>query len=86
MFLTAIRFGAGDTYDYTCFLVTGRLGRVFPLHTLFFSQLLQHGRIPQADSEQIVVRVAWRMGCQYELPTTPGWRSNSVSRAPRSSR
>ena len=66
MFLTAIRFGAGDTYDYTCFLVTSRLGRVFPLHTLFFSQLLQHGRIPQADSEQIVVRVAWRMGCQYE--------------------
>jgi 4-carboxymuconolactone decarboxylase len=39
---------------------------VFPLHTLFFSQLLQHGRIPQADSERIVIRVAWRMGCQYE--------------------
>jgi 4-carboxymuconolactone decarboxylase len=66
MFLTGIRLGAGDTYDYTCFLVTARLGRVFPLHTVFFSQLLQHGRIPQADSEQIVIRVAWRMGCQYE--------------------
>lgn len=67
MFLTAIRIGAQDDYDYTCFLVTARLGRVFPLHTLFFTQLLQHGRIPQADSEQIVVRVAWRMGCQYEF-------------------
>lgn len=66
LFLTAIRVGAGDNYDYTCFLVTARLGRVFPLHTVFFSQLLQHGRIPQADSERIVTRVAWRMGCQYE--------------------
>lgn len=65
-FLTAIRLGARDTYDYTCFLVTARLGRVFPLHTVFFSQLLQHGRIPRADSERVVIRVAWRMGCQYE--------------------
>jgi hypothetical protein len=48
MFLAGIRLGAGDSYDYTCFLVTARLGRVFPLHTLFFSQLLQRGRIPQA--------------------------------------
>ncbi len=30
-----------------------------PLHTLFFTQLLQHGRIPGADSERIVIRVAW---------------------------
>ena len=67
LFLAGIRLGAKDTYDYTCFLVTVRLGRVFPLHTLFFSQLLQHGRIPQADSERIVIRVAWRMGCQYEF-------------------
>ena len=62
LLLAGIRLGAGDTYDYTCFLVTARLGRVFPLHTVFFSQLLQHGRIPQADSERIVIRVAWRMG------------------------
>lgn len=67
MFLAAVRLGAGDSYDYTCFLVTARLGRAFPLHTLFFSQLLQHGAIPQADSERIVIRVAWRMGCQYEF-------------------
>ncbi|MCX8555050.1 carboxymuconolactone decarboxylase family protein [Mycolicibacterium mucogenicum] len=66
LFLTAIRIGAGDTYDYTCFLVTARLGKVMPLHTLFFTQLLQHGGIPQADNERIVTRVAWRMGCQYE--------------------
>ncbi len=38
-FLAAIRVAARDTYDYTCFRVTARLGRVFPLHTLFFSQL-----------------------------------------------
>lgn len=65
-FLAAIRIGAGDSYDYTCFLVTARLGRAFPLHTLFFTQLLQHGAIAQADNECVVVRVAWRMGCQYE--------------------
>jgi 4-carboxymuconolactone decarboxylase len=65
-FLTLIRVLAGETYDYTCFLVTARLGKVMPLHTLFFTQLLQHGRIPGADSERIVIRVAWRAGCQYE--------------------
>lgn len=66
MFLTIIRVGAGETYDYTCFGLTARLGRVFPLHTVFFTQLLQHGRIPQADSERVVIRVAWRGGVQYE--------------------
>jgi 4-carboxymuconolactone decarboxylase len=65
-FLTLIRVLAGETYDYTCFLVTARLGKVMPLHTLFFTQLLQHGRIPGADSERAVIRVAWRAGCQYE--------------------
>ena len=65
-FLTLIRTLAGETYDYTCFGVTARLGKVMPLHTLFFTQLLQHGRIPGADSERIVIRVAWRGGCQYE--------------------
>ncbi len=65
-FLAAIRTLAGETYDYTCFLLTARLGKVMPLHTLFFSQLLQHGRIPAADSERIVIRVTWRAGCQYE--------------------
>jgi 4-carboxymuconolactone decarboxylase len=65
-FLTLIRVLAGETYDYTCFLVTARLGKVMPLHTLFFSQLLQHGRIPGDDSERVVIRVAWRAGCQYE--------------------
>lgn len=65
-FLTLIRVLAGETYDYECFGVTARLGKVMPLHTLFFTQLLQHGRIPGADSERVVIRVAWRAGCQYE--------------------
>lgn len=65
-FLTAIRIGAGENYDYTCFGLTARLGRVFPLHTVFFTQLLQHGSIPQADNERVVIRVAWRCGVQYE--------------------
>ncbi|HTQ18124.1 carboxymuconolactone decarboxylase family protein [Mycobacterium sp.] len=65
-FLTLIRVLAGETYDYTCFRLTARLGKVMPLHTLFFTQLLQHGRIPGDESERIVIRVAWRAGCQYE--------------------
>jgi alkylhydroperoxidase family enzyme len=66
-FLALIRVLAGETYDYTCFRVTARLpGKVMPLHTMFFTQLLQHGRIPGADSERIVIRVAWRAGGQYE--------------------
>jgi 4-carboxymuconolactone decarboxylase len=64
--LALIRHQAGETYDYACFRVTARLGKIMPLHTLFFSQLLQHGRIPPADSERVVIRVAWRAGCQYE--------------------
>ena len=67
MFLTAIRLRRGRHLRLYV-LPRHRSGwaESFPLHTLFFSQLLQHGRIPQADSEQIVVRVAWRMRCQYE--------------------
>jgi len=65
-FLAVIRVLAGETYDYTCFRVTARLGKVMPLHTLFFTQLLQHGSISNADNERIVIRVAWRAGCQYE--------------------
>jgi len=63
--LTLIRVVAGETYDYTCFRVTARLGKVMPFHTLFFMQLLR-GRIPDADTERIVIRVAWRAGGQYE--------------------
>ena len=59
-------FGSGDTYDYTCFTVLARLGRIFATHAIFLSQLLQKGVITPTDTERIVIRVAWRMGCQYE--------------------
>ena len=43
-----------------------RLGRIFPIHALLVSQLLRAGNINPSDTERIVIRVAWRMGCQYE--------------------
>lgn len=84
LFLTAIRIGADETYDYTCFGITGRLGKVFPLHTIFFTQLLQHGRIPKADSERIVIRVAARRRPVRVRPPHPD--GIGVGGAPRRSR
>ena len=64
--LAVIRRGAGDSYDYNVFLVLARLGRIFPIHALLVSQLLRAGSINPSDTERIIIRVAWRMGSQYE--------------------
>jgi 4-carboxymuconolactone decarboxylase len=66
VFLAAIRRSTREKYDYNCFLVLARLGRIFPIHAMLVSQLLRGGAISPADTERIVIRVAWRMGCQYE--------------------
>lgn len=65
-FLAIIRHSSGDPYDYNCFLVTARLGRLFPIHTLLVSELLRGGKISPPDTERIVIHVASRVGCQYE--------------------
>jgi 4-carboxymuconolactone decarboxylase len=65
-FLALIRRSTREKYDYNCFLVLARLGRIFPIHAMLVGQLLRGGAIAPADTERIIVRVAWRMGCQYE--------------------
>ncbi|WAJ45066.1 carboxymuconolactone decarboxylase family protein [Mycobacterium sp. Aquia_216] len=65
-FLAAIRRSAHENYDYNCFLVLARLGRIFPIHAMLVGQLLRGGTISPADTERIIIRIAWRMGCQYE--------------------
>lgn len=65
-FLAVIRRSAQETYDYNCFLVLARLGRIFPIHAMLVGQLLRGGAIAPADTERIIIRIAWRMGCQYE--------------------
>jgi alkylhydroperoxidase family enzyme len=52
--------------DYNVFTTLARLGRVFPAHTLFLSQLLKSGHIPVRDKELVILRVAWRLGAVYE--------------------
>jgi 4-carboxymuconolactone decarboxylase len=66
LFLAIIRRSSGDPYDYNCFLVTARLGRLFPIHTLLVSELLRGGKISPPDTERIIIHVASRLGCQYE--------------------
>lgn len=65
-FLGAIRRRTRESYDYNCFLVLARLGRIFPVHAMLVAQLLRGGAISPADTERVIIRVAWRMGCQYE--------------------
>lgn len=65
-FLGVIRRSAHEKYDYNCFLVLARLGRIFPVHAMLVGQLLRGGAIAGADTERIIIRIAWRMGCQYE--------------------
>ena len=65
-FLAVIRRSARESYDYNCFLVLARLGKIFPIHAMLVGQLLRGGAISGPDTERIVIRIAWRMGCQYE--------------------
>ena len=65
-FLAVIRRSAREKYDYNCFLVTARLGRIFPIHAMLVRQLLRGGAISPPDTERVIIRIAWRMGCQYE--------------------
>ncbi|MFJ9352478.1 carboxymuconolactone decarboxylase family protein [Streptomyces sp. NPDC101237] len=71
-FLKVIRKVTREDFDYTVFTTLARLGRIFPVHAYFVSQLLYKGRIPVADKERVILRVAHRMGCAYE------WAHHSV--------
>ncbi|MFJ8156296.1 carboxymuconolactone decarboxylase family protein [Streptomyces sp. NPDC094468] len=71
-FLKVIRKVTREDFDYTVFTTLARLGRIFPVHAYFVSQLLYKGRIPVADKERVILRVAHRTGCAYE------WAHHSV--------
>jgi AhpD family alkylhydroperoxidase len=49
------------------FLVLGRNRRLFRGWLSFASKLMPGGRLPRADSELVIVRVAHLAGCPYEL-------------------
>ena len=65
-FLRLTRKAAGVSDNLNVFLTLARLGSIFPRYLLFLSHLLKKGRIPRADKERIILRVAWRLGCVYE--------------------
>lgn len=65
-FLCLTRKGAGVSENLNVFLTLARLGSIFPRYLLFLSHLLKKGRIPRADKERVILRVAWRLGCVYE--------------------
>jgi AhpD family alkylhydroperoxidase len=56
----------GQKSDFAVLLTLGRLGRLFPAHTIFLSQLLGRTRLSPVEKEIVVLRVAWRLGCPYE--------------------
>lgn len=53
--------------DFNVFLTMARLGRLFPAHTVFLSQLLGKTRLSPVEKEIVVLRTAWRLGCAYEF-------------------
>ncbi len=65
--LGVVRRRTGEQTDFNVFLTLARLGRLFPAHSVFLSQLLGNNtRLNPQDKELIVLRVAWRLGCAYE--------------------
>lgn len=64
--LWAVRRKTGQSKDFTVFLTLARLGRIFPAHSVFLSQLLGKTRLSGREKELVVLRVAWRLGCVYE--------------------
>lgn len=64
--LWMIRRETRESEDFNVFLVLARLGRLFPGHSVFVSQLLGKTRLSTPEKELVVVRVAWRLGCAYE--------------------
>ncbi len=64
--LRVIRWRARAPHDYNVFRTLARLGGIFPAHAVFLSQILLKGRLPVAEKELVILRVAWRRGCVYE--------------------
>lgn len=64
--LWMVRRQTKEPDDFNVFLVFARLGRLFPAHSVFLSQLLGKTRLSGQEKELIVLRVAWRLGCAYE--------------------
>ena len=64
LWLTRRRTSERD--DFTVLLTLARLGKLFPAHTIFLSQLLGKTRLTAVEKEIVVLRVAWRLGCAYE--------------------
>ena len=64
--LSLTRRRMGQKSDFTVLLTLARLGRLFPAHAIFLSQLLGKTRLSAVEKEIVVLRVAWRLGCAYE--------------------
>jgi AhpD family alkylhydroperoxidase len=48
------------------FLTLGRHPRLFAPWLAFAAQLMPRGGLPRADTEIVILRVAWNTGCRYE--------------------
>lgn len=48
------------------FLTLGRHPRLFAPWLAFAAQLMPRGALPRADTELVILRVAWNTGCRYE--------------------
>ncbi|MFJ6307509.1 carboxymuconolactone decarboxylase family protein [Streptomyces althioticus] len=64
--LRLIRRRARVPRDHNVFRTLARLRGIFPAHAVFLSQILLKGRLPAAEKELVILRVAWRQGCVYE--------------------
>jgi AhpD family alkylhydroperoxidase len=48
------------------FLTLGRHPRLFTAWLAFAAQMMPRGTLPRADTELVILRVAWNCRCRYE--------------------
>lgn len=66
MALAYIRKRAGTTEDFNVFTTFARMRSYMPVHAWLVGRLLEGNNLTSREKEQVIVRVAWRMGCAYE--------------------
>lgn len=65
--LAYIRRRTGAAEDFNVFTTFARMRSYMPVHAWLVGRLLADNQLTTQEKEQVIVRVAWRMGCAYEF-------------------
>lgn len=64
--LACIRKRTRAREDLNVFTTFARMRSYMPVHAWLVGRLLEDNKLTAREKEQVIVRVAWRMGCAYE--------------------